>query len=109
MSSNTRYLIALPTAAVLVFANMGPVNIPDHNIYPEKKEGYAMATARSMSSTDTPWQDTSSQYYRLFDDNERIINQIGVIHNFVSFLLRESEDLEPKYSKIVDKYFWDLA
>lgn len=109
MNSNTRYLTALPTAAVLVCAYIGSVNLPDRNIDLEKKEGYAMETTRTMSSTDAPWEDTGNQYYHFLNDNQRTTDQIGIIHNFVSLLLRESQDLEPKYSKIVDKYFWDLA
>jgi len=34
------------------------------------------------------------------------VRQISLI--IVEKLLKESEDLDPKYSKVVDKYFWEL-
>ena len=35
--------------------------------------------------------------------------QIKIIHTFVSNLLENTEDLDPRISKIVDEHFWELV
>ena len=37
-----------------------------------------------------------------------INEHIDVIHNFVSKLLVNTQDIDPQFSKIVDDHFWDL-
>jgi hypothetical protein len=110
MRSNTRYFTAIPTAAVLVYAYMGAVNLPDRNFYPTKKEIGVMATTETMTIKNILLENNSiNSDYKFISDNQIIVEQINIIHNFVSLLLRESQDLDPKYSKVVDKYFWDLG
>lgn len=49
-------------------------------------------------------------YYSLLNtDALTTRNQIETIHNFVSTLLDNSEDINPDYSKVVDKHFWELG
>ena len=54
------------------------------------------------------WYDPNP-YYKQFQDEELIGNQIEIIHQFVSLLLKKSENLDPDYTAAVDKHFWDLA
>ncbi len=54
------------------------------------------------------WYDPNP-YYKQFQDEELIGNQVEIIHQFVSLLLEKSENLDPDYSAAVDKHFWDLA
>jgi len=47
-------------------------------------------------------------YYTLLKESH-INEQIKIIHNFVSDLLENSQGLDPKFSKTIDKHFWDLV
>jgi hypothetical protein len=106
MSSNIKYLTAIPTAAVFLYSYVGAVNLPERNIAPIKKETGVMAMSTAMK---IPWEDSCKPHYKFVSDNQIIEEQINIIHDFVSVLLEESQDLDPKYSKVVDKYFWELA
>jgi len=48
-------------------------------------------------------------YYRMFFEMSPLNSQIEIIHKFVSGLVESSKDLNPEFSKAVDKHFWDLA
>lgn len=48
-------------------------------------------------------------YYRILFEISPLSSKIEVIHKFVSGLVENSKDLNPEFSKAVDKYFWDLA
>ena len=107
MASNTKYLPVIPTAAAVLFcAYISASNIPEPNVYPIKKGDNIMA---SMGTTTATNMNFEANDYQLIDENEKITEQISVIHNFLSVLLEDSQDLDPKYSKVVDKYFWDLV
>ena len=54
-------------------------------------------------------EDEQDVYYSISVDENMISNQIEIIHNFVSKLAENSEDLDPEFSKLVDKHFWDLV
>ena len=47
-------------------------------------------------------------YYKIFIDEYHLDNQIEIIHKFVSILMEESQNLNPEFSKAVDKHFWNL-
>jgi len=110
VKNNTKYLTAFPTAAVLVCTYMGHMNLPEHNFNPIEKEVNVMATTETVTIKNAfGGINNSNTDYKFISDNQIIVEQINIIHNFVSLLLRESQDLDPKYSKVVDKYFWDLG
>lgn len=48
-------------------------------------------------------------YYTIVDEKSEVSQQIQVIHDFANTLINNLEDLDPKFSETVDKYFWDLA
>lgn len=48
-------------------------------------------------------------YYTIVDVKSEVSEQIQVIHDFANTLIDNLEDLDPKFSETVDKYFWDLA
>lgn len=50
-----------------------------------------------------------SPHYMLLGDLEIIWAQIETIHEFVSNLLESMQDLEPRHSKLVDEYLYELA
>ena len=71
-----------------------------------------MATMGTKTATNTPWDDKfdkSNHLYAFSSESDNIANQINIIHGFVSMILQESQDIDPKFSKVVDKYFWDLV
>ena len=44
--------------------------------------------------------------------NKEIIDEeekINIINNLVSNLLENTEDLDPRISKIIDEHFWELV
>lgn len=48
-------------------------------------------------------------YYQLISkDQADSLRQIDAIHQFASNVLGNIKDLEPEFSKTVDKNFWDL-
>ncbi|MDD8019190.1 MAG: hypothetical protein PHP42_12525 [Bacteroidota bacterium] len=107
MASNTNYLPVIPAAAaVLLYAYIGTINIPERNINSVKKGSNIMASMGNTTATKMPFEISD---YQFIDENKKITEQINVIHNVLSILLEESQDLDPKYSKVVDKYFWDLV
>jgi hypothetical protein len=48
-------------------------------------------------------------YYRIFLEMSPLNRKIEIIHKFVSALVESSRDLDPEFSKAVDKHFWNLA
>jgi len=52
--------------------------------------------------------DYSNPYYSLINEEQLALNQIETLHKFVSIILENSQDLNPDYSAVVDKYFWEL-
>lgn len=110
MRKQAKYLTALPTAAVLVCSYMGNVSLPEPTTNMKRSEVNVMSHAKNSTITNLPVLDNISNLNYTFASNHQTIEeQINIIHNFVSLLLRESQDLDPKYSKVVDKYFWDLG
>jgi len=109
MQSNTKYIIAIPTAtaAILFYAYISAANLPERNIDTIKKGDSAMATLGKRTAIGVTWENVGNPYFPI--DSQRINNQINVIHDFVSLVLQESQDLNPRYAKVVDKYFWDLV
>lgn len=109
MQSNTKYIIAIPTAtaAILFYAYISAANLPERNIDAVKKGDSSMATLGKRTAIGVTWEDVGNAYLPI--NNQRIMTQINVIHDFVSLVLQESQDLNPKYAKVVDKYFWDLV
>lgn len=107
--SSMKYLTAIPTAAVVLCAYIGTVNLPEHNIFLPEKESNIMVAQGTSLTTYMSWEDSGNPYYQFIKDNGTIAEQINIIHNFVSTLLQDSQDLDPRFSKVVDKYFWDLA
>lgn len=108
MNTNTKYLTAIPTVAVFLYAHIGAINLPERNISP-RSEGNIMSISGTTSTTKMSWENKTDFSYKFVNESQKIAEQIKVIHNFVSVLLQESKELDPKYSKVVDKYFWDLA
>lgn len=51
----------------------------------------------------------NNPYYRLRSEENRVSDQINIIHGLVSNLIEDSEDLDPLFSDTVSKHFWDLA
>lgn len=48
-------------------------------------------------------------YYRILTHEEiSVRDKVTVLHNFVSDLVENTQDLNPEFSASVDKYFWDL-
>jgi hypothetical protein len=109
MLSNTKYLAAIPTAAVCFCAYLGAIDLSERTIYPMKSGGNKMDILGTRTTTDSSWEDKGNPHYQFIKDDEKLISQINIMHDFVSMLLQESQDLDPKYSKVVDKYFWDLV
>jgi hypothetical protein len=114
MLDNPKYLIAIPTtAAVLLYsAAIGTTILPKTELsHQQKKEESIMRTLGTKTAANMSWDSGVglNVTYNVTVENQKIEKQIYVINNFVSMLLEESQDLDPKYSAIVDKYFWDLA
>lgn len=106
MHGNLKNLVVtIPSTAVLFCSYLGQANFPDQPNYLIRGEGYKMGPM----STQMPWELDPNPYYELLTDRSRISYQIEVIHSFVSKVLEESQDLDPKFAKVVDKYFWDLV
>lgn len=87
------------TATVLVYSHLGVVdiNLPSKN--------YKTAIKQQIC----PEEFSAYPYYYTFVENQyRIKNQVEVLHNFVSNLIENTEDINPDFSQTVDKHFWDL-
>lgn len=95
----TKYMAgAGSTAAVLLYAyldNPQPFSL---------EEDYST----ELDSGHLPLGYKHNPYYTILNDYS-INNQIKAIHNFVSRILEESQDLDPRFSEIVDKHFWELV
>lgn len=89
---------ATPTDGVLCYTHIG-----SRQFLPPR-EMYAFGTIR-----DDSLKSGQDFYYSLFVHENVTRNQIEIIHNFVSTLVEDSEDLDPNFSQMVDKHFWDLA
>jgi len=50
-----------------------------------------------------------NEYYTLISKEDKVKEQIGIIHDFISNLIENSEDLDPNFAETVTKHFWDLA
>jgi hypothetical protein len=53
--------------------------------------------------------DYSNPYYRLINEEQLALSQIETLHKFVSTILDNSQDLNPDFSAVVDKHFWNLV
>jgi hypothetical protein len=51
----------------------------------------------------------SNPYYSLISEEQVALHQIETLHKFVSTILDKSQDLNPDFSAVVDKHFWDLV
>lgn len=51
----------------------------------------------------------NNPYYLLRSEEQRVRDQIEILHGFVSNLIEGSEDLDPLFSNTVSKHFWNLA
>jgi hypothetical protein len=110
MNTNTKYLTAIPTTAAMLFCSyLGVANMPERSIVSTKKVGGIVFTLGTKTALDVSWGEKSNPYYQFIAVNERIASEVNIIHGFVSKILEESQDLDPRYAKVVDKYFWDLA
>ena len=49
-------------------------------------------------------------YYQLINEEQaREVEQFTIIQSFASNLLENIKDLDPEFSRTVDKHFWDLV
>ncbi len=48
-------------------------------------------------------------YYLIYKYDSIILEQIEIIHQFVSTISENIQDLNPKFSALVDKHFWELV
>lgn len=95
----TKYMAGVvSTAAVLLYGYLGNTQL----LSPEKDY------STELSSVQMPSEFDHNPYYAIVDGYS-INDQIEIIHNFVSKILEESQDLDPRFSKAVDKHFWDLV
>lgn len=88
------------TSVVLSYAYIGQ---PDS--YPIVKNH----TLPNQGGNILPEDYDHNSYYDLRSEEQRIREQVGIIHDFVSDLMDNSEDLDPRFSETVSKHFWDLA
>ena len=86
------------TAAVLSYAYLGFCDIV------EPEQNHQVIVECNL----LPDEYSSNPYYTLIEGEYRLKDQIEVIHNFVSVLVKNSKDLNPDFSESVDKHFWDL-
>lgn len=89
---------ATPTEGVLYYTHVGSCRF-----MPPKKT-YAFGSFQD--EWPQSWQDS---YYSVSVNEDVTRNQIEIIHNFVSTLLENAEELRPEFSEMVDKHFWDLV
>ncbi len=102
MIEEIKYTLAggLVTTAVLWYTSIS--NPPcDFDL---EKELPIMSDAIAVSSVYDP-----NPYYEISSQKSPINSQIEIIYNFVSALVENSKDLDPDFSKAVDKHFWELA
>lgn len=84
---------ATPTDGVLWYSHVGSCQ----SVPPKK-----MYTLGSI--WDKSFKSGQDFYYSLFIHEKVTRNQIGTIHNFVSTFVEQSEELDPKFSQMVDKH-----
>jgi hypothetical protein len=48
-------------------------------------------------------------YYQILSEISPLNSRIEIIHKFVSTLIENSKDIDPEFSRAVDKHLWDLA
>jgi hypothetical protein len=88
---------SVTTAAVLCYAYLGNQCL----FIPEQE--YVETKAISM-----PANYDYNPYYTVLREGD-INEQIETIHNFVSNLLENSQELNPNFAKTINKHFWDLV
>ena len=110
MNTNTKYLTAIQTTAAMLFCSyLGVANVPERNVISAKKADGIVFALGTKTALGTSWGEQLNPYYQLVVLDKKIASEVDIIHAFVSKILEKSEDLDPKYAKVVDKYFWDLT
>ena len=101
-TANVKFIVGgLATAAVLGYANLGhntseiSLPSPEHN--------------KLSFECCLPSEYYQDPYYSLQSQAAEMSEHIEIIHNFVSSILENTEDLDPKISKLIDDNFWELG
>lgn len=101
-NTGVRFIIGgLATAAVLGYSHLGfnqrEILTPS-NIYNDIKFECCL-----------PEEFYQNDYYTIGNQNKILENQIEIIHNFVSALIENTQELDPRISKLIDDHFWELG
>jgi len=90
----------LATAAVSAFSYQGACEQMDRTIQEPACQMYDF----------TPLGDyLSNDYYRIVSERYHIIEKMDILQGFVSNLMENSKDLDPRFATAVDEHFWDLV
>jgi transcription termination factor NusB len=89
----------LATVAVLSYTHVGS----------HEEIDMEMKQSISEECNFVPDEYNYNQYYKIMAEDDKIKEQIEIIHNVVSILLENGEELDPNFSQTVSKHFWNLA
>jgi transcription termination factor NusB len=90
------YFIATATLCSFAFAEHIPIPSRIHALKPKSDSKYFYEDVMN------------NPYYSLKKRESEALQQIEIMHKFVSEILLNSEDLDPLIGKIVNKNFWKL-
>jgi len=94
----TTFISGITTAACVWYGvNSGP-SIP-----------YPLADTPEITQCCLPHTDFQNPYYSLSRANADFNDQIETIHGLVSKLIENTQDLDPRISKLIDDNFWELG
>lgn len=95
----TKSIYGVATAAVVFsYASWGKyITIPQEMPY------FNEAEKTRMSEYYNP-----NPYYVIYEHDSIILEQVEIIHQFVSKISKNIQDLDPRFSDIINKHFWEL-
>lgn len=99
---SVKYLVGgIATAAVMGYAHLGHTPVE----YPLPSSALKDFSLECCLPSDF-YQDT---HYSFRTQEVEFQDQIETIHGFISSLLENTQDLDPRISKLVDENFWELG
>jgi len=96
----TNFICGVATAAV-VFSY---VSWGKQITLPQEMEYFNETEKTKMSEYYNP-----NPYYFIYEHDSIILEQIEIVHQFVSKISENIQDLDPKFSDLIDKHFWELV
>jgi len=102
VNTNVKYIVGgVVTTAVLAYGYLGNYSL--ENQFSENISGEIKVECC------LPTEYYNNDHYSIKSLGSDMNEQIEIVHNFVSSLLENTQDLDPRISKLIDENFWELG